>query len=175
MNLYEHFFWNYAIFCRKPWAWKVAIGGISPDLLYMVGFIPKILSYGSFAEWMRDPLWTTIWNSPVAKSAHSFVVWGAISLIFFQILERNTFRWVGPFLLGWGLHILFDMFTHVSDGYPLFYPVWNIRFPAPVSYWEVQFHARTYFWISHLLMASLLLLWVLSKFKRLFYKRNSSL
>jgi hypothetical protein len=173
VNVYEHFFWNYAIFYRKSSAWKVSIGGISPDILYMVGFIPKILTYGSFTEWMRDPLWTTIWNSPVARSAHSFAVWGAISLILMVILERKTFNKFGPFLLGWGLHILFDMFTHVSDGYALFYPVWNIRFPTPLSYWEIEFHAKTYFWISHSLMALLLVLWASFKLKRLFHRKNS--
>ncbi|MBC8394422.1 MAG: hypothetical protein H8E17_17875 [Deltaproteobacteria bacterium] len=52
MNFYEHFFWNYAIFYRKSWAWKVGLGGVFPDLIYMVAFIPKLFSYQSFREWM---------------------------------------------------------------------------------------------------------------------------
>jgi hypothetical protein len=26
VNPYEHFFWNFTFFYRKPWAWKVGVG-----------------------------------------------------------------------------------------------------------------------------------------------------
>lgn len=173
VNIYEHFFWNFAIFYRKPWAWKVGLGGILPDILYMVAFIPKIFSYQSFMEWMADPLWDTIWNSPIAKSAHSFVVWAAISLGLLVVLEKEAWRRFFPFLLGWGLHVLFDALTHVSDGYAIFFPLGEYRFPAPVSYWESGFHGRAYFLISHALMIALSVLWVGSKLRRYYRGKNS--
>ena len=172
MNLYEHFFWNYALFYRKSWAWKVAVGGIFPDLIYMVAFIPKIFFYRSFIEWMHDPLWDTLWNSFIARGAHSFVVWGAFAILFLVIMNKETFRQASPFLLGWGLHIGFDALTHVSDGYALFYPLSDYRFPSPVSYWERAYHAREFFWVSHILMIGLLLLWLGLKLKRFYQMRR---
>lgn len=160
MYPYEHFVWNFAFFYRKSWAWKVGVGGLFPDLIYMVGFIPRMFSYGSFLEWMHDPLWDTLWNSFIAKSAHSLAAWGVFLVLVLIILKRETFRQISPFLLGWGLHIVLDAFTHVSDGYALFFPLSNYRFPAPFSYWERGFYAREFFWISHSLMAGLLLLWI---------------
>ncbi|NIS68716.1 MAG: hypothetical protein GTO12_07095 [Proteobacteria bacterium] len=175
MNVYEHFFWNFAIFNRKPWAWKVGLGGILPDLIYLFPFLPKMLTYETFMEWMHDPLWQTIWNSSIAKSAHSFVIWGGTSLFFLAILRRKVFSRVSPFLWGWGLHILFDALTHVSDGYALFYPLSDFRFPTPVSYWEKTYYGREFFWISHFLMAALLLYWAGSKLARLWTgKREKS-
>jgi len=172
VNFYEHFFWNSAIFYRRPWAWKVGVGGILPDIIYMVPFLPRMLFYESFMEWMVDPLWDTIWNSPIAKSAHSFVIWGGTSLLILAILKNETSRRVFPFLLGWALHILFDALTHVSDGYALFFPLSDLKFPAPVSYWERAFHGREVFWVSHSLMAALLLLWGGSKLTRLWSQKR---
>lgn len=169
---YEHFFWSFAFFYRKPWAWKVGVGGLFPDLIYMVAFIPRMFSYRSFLDWMHDPLWDTIWDSLIARSAHSLVVWSVFVMLSLVILKREIFRHISPFLLGWGLHIAFDAFTHVSDGYALFFPLSDYRLPAFVSYWEKEFYAREYFWISHSLMGGLLLLWIGSKLKR-FYQRRS--
>jgi hypothetical protein len=172
VNIYEHFFWNYALFHRKPWAWKVGVGGVFPDLVYMVPFLPKILSYRNFMEWMHDPLWDIIWNSTIAKSVHSLVISGALFLMSMIILKRKTFLHFFPFLLGWSLHISFDALTHVSDGYALFFPLSGYRFPAPVSYWETTYYAREYFWISHFFMAALFLCWIGSKVIRFFRRRK---
>lgn len=175
MVVYEHFFWNYAFFYRKPWAWKVGVGGALPDLIYLVAFLPKIFSYRSFSEWMRDPLWDTIWNSFIARSAHSFVIWGTVVMLLFILVKRELFRRISPFLLGWCLHIVFDAFTHVSDGYPIFFPLSDYRFPTPISYWERAFHAREYFVISHSLMGILLVLWLGMKLKQAFKRRKEVL
>jgi hypothetical protein len=170
LSPYEHFFWNYAIFYRKPWAWKVGLGGVFPDLVYMVAFIPKLFAYHNFREWMMDPLWGRVWNSLIAKSLHSFVIWAAVVLFIFLIKaisgKKNIFMFIFPFLIGWGLHIAADALTHVSDSYAIFFPLSSYRFPAPVSYWEPAFHGREFFWISHCLMIGLLLLWIVPKLKK---------
>lgn len=175
MSPYEHFFWNYVIFYRKPWAWKVGLGGIFPDLVYMAAFIPKLFSYHSFHEWMMDPLWDKVWDSLIAKSVHSFAIWAIVVFLILMIKvisgKENIFMLIFPFLIGWGLHIVADALTHVSDGYALFFPFSSYRFPAPVSYWEIEFHGREFFWISHFLMIGLLLFWTGSKLKR-FFKRQ---
>jgi len=87
-------------------------------------------------------------------------------------LHQGAMGHISPFLLGWAPHIGFDAFTHVSDGYALFFPLFSYQFPALVSYWEKEFYAREYFWISHFLMGGLFLLWIGSKLKRLFQRRN---
>jgi hypothetical protein len=169
---YEHFFWNYAFFYRKSWAWKVGVGGLFPDLIYLLGFLPKIFYYRSFSEWMHDPLWDTLWDSRIAKSVHSLAVWGACFILLAIIMRKQNFGRVYPFFIGWGLHIVFDALTHVNDGYALFYPLSGYRFPAPVSYWERAYHARAFFWIGHCLMAALLLLWIGWMLKRFVRRRR---
>lgn len=149
----------------------MGVGGLFPDLIYMFAFLPRLIFYRSFVEWMHDPFWDTLWNSFMAQSVHSLVVWGACLALMRIIVNRATFNYIYPFLIGWGLHILFDTFTHVSDGYALFYPLSGFRFIAPVSYWETAFYAREFFFISHTLMAVLILLWIGWKLKR-FFKRN---
>jgi len=172
MSFYEHFFWNYAIVYQKPWAWKVGVGGGLPDLIYMVAFLPKIFFYQSFREWMHDPLWDKLWNSFIARSVHSLTIWGAIVLLCWIVVEKELFRQIFPFIGGWGLHIVVDALTHVSDGYAIFFPLSGYRFPAFVSYWEREFHAREFFVTSHSLMAGFLLLWLGSKLKQFFSKRR---
>ena len=160
MSFYEHFFWNYTAFHRKPWAWKVGVGGVLPDLIYMAIFLPKLFTYESFGAWMRDPLWDVAWNSLAARSAHSFVIWGIALLAIWLILRKTPIgEQTFPFVIGWGLHVAADALTHVSDGYAIFYPFSNYRFPTPVSYWERAYHAREYFIISHSLMTGILLFW----------------
>ncbi len=172
MTFYEHFFWNYTAFHKKSWAWKVGVGGILPDLIYMVGFLPKILSYGSFMEWMHDPLWDSLWSSLPARSAHSFVVWGLVCFPFFIFRKNPLAGHILPFIIGWGLHVPADALTHVSDGYPIFFPLSEYRFPTPVSYWESEYHAREFFIIGHSLMAILLAIWLGGKLWKYFQQRK---
>jgi hypothetical protein len=37
-----------------------------------------------------------------------------------------------------------DMLTHRSDGYPIFWPLADYRFPTPLSYWEPSYHGRLF-------------------------------
>ncbi len=173
MGIYEHFFWNYTMFHRKPWAWKVGLGGIMPDLVYLAIFLPKLFTYKSFGEWMRDPLWDAAWNSLAAKSAHSFVIWGLTFLLLWLLFRKQSlWEHTFPVAIGWGLHVAADALTHVSDSYPIFYPLSAYRFPSPVSYWERAYYAREYFMISHSLMAGILLFWLVRRIVRLMQKRG---
>lgn len=164
MAFYEHFFWNYTAFHRKSWAWKVGVGGVMPDLIYMAIFLPKLLTYESFGAWMRDPLWDVAWNSLAARAAHSFAIWGIVlSLLWVISRKKPVWKVTFPFVIGWGLHVATDALTHVSDGYAIFYPFSAYRFPTPVSYWERAYHASEYFTISHSLMVGILLFWLSKK------------
>ena len=43
-----------------------------------------------------------------------------------------------------GSHVAIDILTHRSDGYPIFWPLSDYRFPTPVSYWEPAYHGRAF-------------------------------
>ena len=126
---------------------------------------------------MMDPLWDDVWNSVAAKSVHSITIW--CMAVFFILAagtisgRKNIVKLIFPFFIGWGLHIAADALTHVSDGYALFYPLSSYRFSAPVSYWEVEFYGREFFWISHGLMACLLLTLAAVKLKKYFKKKHN--
>jgi hypothetical protein len=51
---------------------------------------------------------------------------------------------LAAFIAGWGSHVVIDMLTHRSDGYPIFWPLSGYRFPTPVSYWEQAYHGRAF-------------------------------
>lgn len=64
-------------------------------------------------------------------------------------------RW-GPVLFwlaaGCGFHAIIDIFTHVTDGPVLFFPLnWSYRFRAPVSYWDPTYGGRIFAPLEHLL------------------------
>ncbi|MDP2644931.1 MAG: hypothetical protein Q8P24_08325 [Desulfobacterales bacterium] len=84
MNTYEHFFWNYVFFCRKQCAWKAGVGGLFPDLIYMVGFIP-VMDMRYFSP------------SPSTGSQLLFLT-GKIS-----IMPERFFGSVTPFYYGMGI------------------------------------------------------------------------
>ena len=135
MSPYEHFFWNYALFFRKPWAWKVGVGGLFPDLVYGIAFHPKLFFYRSFMEWMHDPLWDTLWNSFMARSVHSLVLWGAGSLLIWLIVKKVAWRSIYPFFIGWGLHIyLMPLPMWVTDtSYSIHCPIFNLGLQSHIG------------------------------------------
>src|SRR5262249_33673191 len=51
---------------------------------------------------------------------------------------------LAAFIAGWGSHVVIDMLTHRSDGYPIFWPLSAYRFPTPVSYWERGYQGRAF-------------------------------
>jgi len=66
-----------------------------------------------------------------------------------MLLLISTRAWrrsptLAAFLAGWGLHVVIDMLTHRSDGYPILWPLSDYRFPTPVSYWEPAYYGRTF-------------------------------
>jgi membrane-bound metal-dependent hydrolase YbcI (DUF457 family) len=63
--------------------------------------------------------------------------------------------------LGWLSHIIIDMLTHRSDGYPIFYPLSAYRFPTPVSYWEPAYHGQLFAVVDTMLMAVLFIHYLL--------------
>lgn len=88
--------------------------------------------------------WDLAWRSPLAKALHSFVSWSIVAFAVVPLCGVQRRRAILPILAGWLSHIVIDMLTHRSDGYPIFYPLSAYRFPAPISYWEPAYHGQAF-------------------------------
>jgi membrane-bound metal-dependent hydrolase YbcI (DUF457 family) len=143
VTIYAHAFWAWYPFRRRPWVWPLIAGAILPDLPYWVSFAIAAIRRGPHA--LADlGLWHSVWGHPVVVGLHSFLPWGAAMLL---LLSTGAWRrWPGlaAFIAGWGSHVVIDMLTHRSDGYPIFWPLSAYRFPTPVSYWEPAYHGRVF-------------------------------
>lgn len=147
VTVVSHFFWNWYLFRRRPWVWKFACAGIAPDLPYvlLLGYYSLRFRANGFADLMA---WELVWRSPIASGLHSFVPWSiaVAAVLCFAPAQRR--RALAPLLAGWLSHIVADMLTHRSDGYPIFYPLSTYRFATPISYWEPAYHGRAFMLID---------------------------
>jgi len=160
MTIYAHAFWAWFPFRRRVWVKWLTLGAVLPDLPYCVYFGISAIERGprAIAD-MR--IWESLWRSWPICALHSFVPWTVVSLILLSSLgwvsgtgplrtratsDRPTSFGVGigALLAGWGAHIVIDMLTHRSDGYPIFWPLSDYRFPTPLSYWEPAYHGRVF-------------------------------
>lgn len=110
--------------------------------------------------------WDLAWRSPVVCALHSFVPWSIVALPVSVFCGTQMRRTLLPIWGGWLSHIVVDMLTHRSDGYPIFYPISTFRFPAPVSYWEAAYHGRTFMLIDTTLMLVLGLYYLVTRQRR---------
>jgi hypothetical protein len=174
MTIYAHAFWAWFPFRRRACAKWLALGAVLPDLPYCVVFGVSAVEHGprAIAD-MR--VWESLWRSWPVCALHSFVPWGAVSLLYLSAVawvpsrprrSRVAARAAAPvaaslgaLLAGWGSHVVVDMLTHRSDGYPIFWPLSDYRFPTPVSYWEPGYHGRLFALVCDGAMA-LALLWL---------------
>ena len=110
------------------WAYAVAVPGQEPALPAMV----------------------ELWSHHLHCVAHSAILAGAMTLVFWAI-RRSL--WIP--LLGWWSHIIIDVFTHSADYYPspVLYPItergfdgvaWNTPWFMVVNYTAL---AATVFWL----------------------------
>lgn len=93
-------------------------------------------------------LWHSAWGSTLVLFLHSFLPWGAAVLLLVSTGVWRSSPGLTAFVAGWGSHIVIDMLTHRSDGYPIFWPLSDYRFPTPVSYWEPAYHGRVFSFVS---------------------------
>jgi membrane-bound metal-dependent hydrolase YbcI (DUF457 family) len=90
-------------------------------------------------------LWESLWRNPVVCALHSLVPW-VVALLGVLLLRRARPPATAPLMavLGWGSHVVLDMLTHRSDGYPILWPLSDYRFPTPISYWEPAYHGTAF-------------------------------
>jgi len=143
VTIYAHAFWAWYPFRRRPWVGPLVAGAILPDLPYCVFFVAAALEHGPRA-FTDLGVWRSIWGHPVVVGLHSFLPWGAAMLLLISTRAWRRAPALAAFLAGWGLHVVIDMLTHRSDGYPILWPLSDYRFPTPVSYWEPAYYGRTF-------------------------------
>jgi Domain of unknown function (DUF4184) len=159
MTIYAHAFWAWFPFRRRAWVSWLVLGAVLPDLPYCLSFALAVARRGPHA--IGDlGLWEELWRSPATCALHSFVPWSLTTLLFLGWLwaswrsgarsarppaGKTTFSSkLGALLAGWGSHVVVDMLTHRSDGYPILWPLSDYRFPTRLSYWEPAYHGRLF-------------------------------
>lgn len=159
--------------------WWAAFWGVAPDLFafgfpflaalyFIIAGQMDLSQFGAHhglglpinAEWISD-LPPKLYNI-----SHSFVTFAVVFLVVWAIRKRlarkNGSRSGGPYyeMLGWALHILIDIPSHVANFYPtpLFWPVSNWKFLHGVSwgnptYMIINYSALALVWIFILVRA----------------------
>lgn len=128
-----------------------------PDMPY---FMAYLATWGKIGAEGRDSYREGILYL-VANATHSLTLLGVASLVFI-LLKKRTFY---PMLIGWLLHQLGDHLMHISDAYPVFWPLSGRRFPGFISYWEPAYHGKEVFYINHLLMFTILTILIASRLR----------
>lgn len=101
---------------------------------------------GSWGDLAR---WDAAAGHPLTLVLHSFVPAG-LALVGVVLAGWTA---AAALLAGVLSHALVDMLTHVSDAYPVLWPLSDVRFRAPVSYYEPGYHGREFFLVEHAALA----------------------
>lgn len=161
MDVLAHVLWTNAVFHAKydklrKQRYLAAFFGVAPDL---VSFIPatiytllnskKILNFIEGKDLTKiSPEHYNALNSWVFDYAiqsynytHSLVIFAAVFLVVLAV-RKGKFYWP---LLGWGLHILIDMFTH-KDFFetPFLFPISNVTNHNAIVWGEPIFMVINY-------------------------------
>lgn len=93
--------------------------------------------------------------------SHSLIIWAAVFIIVWIIYKRPRYE-----LLGWALHILIDIPSHVIDFYPtpFLFPISDYRFP-----FGIQWSNMWYMIINYSALAGV---WIWIVIKKLQKKRH---
>lgn len=127
---------------RNLW---VLAGALIPDL--------AIFLWAPWQRWGLGRDWGTIWDQHYFEGPmqtlialfNSVPIYAAIFALAWWQRRTRWGVWVMVFSLAALLHIGLDAPVHGHDAYQHFWPLSDWRFYSPVSYWEVDLHAR---WIA---------------------------
>ena len=162
MDVFAHALWSVAggIAARDRWHWRIHLGWLAawsvlPDLVAFA--IPAAVRIGRFLTGASRTLLPDgsgprfDWVFGIYNFTHSAVVWALCFGVVWLVTGRPMLE-----LLGWGLHIAIDIFTHAG--------IFAIKFLWPLSSvhlggvrWETPwFLALTYLALA----AAFLMLWI---------------
>jgi len=119
MDIISHGLWGAGAFGRKSKKnfWMAFLFGVMPDLLSF-----GVFTFATFVGLAKRPDWSA--GPPDATSipeyvhilydlTHSFIVFAVVFALIWIILRRPYYL-----ILGWPLHILFDIGTHSAEFFP---------------------------------------------------------
>ncbi|KGX92768.1 hypothetical protein N781_14530 [Pontibacillus halophilus JSM 076056 = DSM 19796] len=183
MNTPDHAFWTYVASRKHKGKIKYfIIGSLVPDVIYYVVFLYLLVStdifsveaiqsngFGRVMLELAHALFAMPIVTVLRQTFHSLFVWG---VIFVGVLLWRGWKltaWTA-LLYGWLGHIIIDLFTHVTDAIPLFYPVSDWVFRSVVSYWDPNYGGDWFTLLNLIAMGGTTLYLV---YKRVSRKRNS--
>lgn len=116
--------------------WPVVLGAVLPDLPGYTFWAAHRLSG------LTDPvIWGELYPQPLWQDLlgpfHSLPL--ALALLGLGALLRR--RFVILLAASWLLHVLMDVPLHHTDAPRFLFPLSDLRFRSPVSYWDRAFHA----------------------------------
>ena len=125
------------------------LGSVMPDVplyvlsLWFIVYYQFINPLQGDGQVFADQYDTLYFNNPLWMIGHNLFHAPLMILLLagigYQANKRGK-NWGRPllwFAMACGLHSFIDILTHYDDGPLLFFPFnWQIRFPAPISYWD---------------------------------------
>ncbi|NJL54672.1 MAG: hypothetical protein HC838_01265 [Spirulinaceae cyanobacterium RM2_2_10] len=151
MNTPSHVIINLAILGRKArpeWNWPIVLGALIPDLAMFVFYgWTKLISGISDQQ-----IWDVTYYEPFWQNTFDF--WNSIPLALVGIglgvgLGRRT-KWnsIGTAIAiccaSVLLHCLADLPLHREDAHRHFWPLSNVRFESPISYWDPDHYGNIF-------------------------------
>lgn len=164
MNTPSHWLLNVALLGRNVAApgtrLAITLGAIAPDLPIFVFYaVSKAIYRLPEAQIWREAYYEPGWQFVVAIG-HSMPLAGL------GLLLSLWFRWdIGIiFCISLICHSLLDLPVHHDDAHRHFFPLSDVRFESPLSYWDVNHHAR---WVAGFEILSVLAVtpWVLQMYQ----------
>jgi hypothetical protein len=135
------------------------VGALIPDAI--------IFFWAPWQRWGAGRDWSAIWSqhyfdAPAQALIAPFngvLVYGVLLILGLWLDRKDPRRapwgtWIAVFSLAALLHLGLDAPVHSHDAYRHFWPLSDWRFYSPISYWEMDLHAR---WVS-LVEAALVLI-----------------
>lgn len=160
-----HFLFNYLLFNNT----LIAIGGIFPDLLYILNilYITISLTTEKFTKNIQISLVNHVKNSYTQKNDDFTVlwIWGErlhsifILPLIFLFLSLFTEIFLN-FAIGIVLHIIVDFFSHKEHGPRFFWPIKDEYIRLGFFQWRTNIKVYTFLWA--LLLISLVFKFLIS-------------
>ncbi|MBI4385684.1 hypothetical protein HY573_02545 [Candidatus Parcubacteria bacterium] len=131
MDIVSHGLWGGLAFGRanKKRFWLAFLFGMAPDL-FAFGLLSARVIFGlaprpQFTLGHPDPSFIPPYVFQLYNMSHSLVIFAAVFLLIWVIRKRPLWE-----MSAWGLHILFDIFTHSEQFFPtpFLWPVSDVRF-----------------------------------------------
>lgn len=142
MDTVSHAFWAFFAYRKKEWKWESVAFSIFPDVPRIAG-IAYFLALGmGYHAALLASLETPATLFSIAF--HSLPIVALFALLWFAVKRA----WPLGALAGWTFHIGVDVATHGGDPQPILWPLSNIAFDSPVSYYRLEFHGVEFFFLN---------------------------